>query len=221
MLREKSKLFLVLCLHRSGSSATAGVMHHLGIHMGDKLLPATEYNAKGHFEDSEFVTINEEILRAAKGSWYNPPVREKIKNLQFPTSKLQAFVAKHEKPVWGLKDPRTLLTYELWKPFLEEVADITYVFVHRPYEASIKSLARRDHSNLYRANQVLGTYLKNLYHYRHTFRLPIENIIDVYYEDMLADPVPFVKKFNEKIGNLPDHGILKVNEFLNKDLTNF
>ncbi|MBG9443570.1 glycosyl transferase group 1 [Cytobacillus firmus] len=220
-LEKKSKLFLVLCLHRSGSSATAGVMHLLGIHMGDKLLTSSPYNPKGHFENMEFVTINQEILQTAKASWNNPPINKKIEAKIYTLSKMRAFLSENIKPVWGIKDPRTLFTFEVWKPLLEEVADITYVFIHRPFEASVRSMANRDRKGTGNASLILTPYLKNLYHYRHTFGLPAETIIDVYYEDMLKNPEPYVRKFNEKIGNSPGYRLKEVKNFLDKDLKNF
>jgi hypothetical protein len=220
-LEEKSKLFLILCLHRSGSSATAGVMHHLGIHMGDKLLPATAHNPKGHYENAEFVSINQQILQAAHSTWNNPPSRDKIAGIHFPDAKIKAFLINHVKPVWGLKDPRALFTFEVWKPYLEEVADIYYVFVHRPFKASVSSLAKRDRISISRANQILTPYLKNLYLYRHTYGLPSKNIIDISYQDLLNDPDPFVRKLNEKIGNSTDHQLNQVREFLDSKLKNF
>ncbi|WP_264739375.1 sulfotransferase [Cytobacillus firmus] len=218
---KKSRLFLVLCLHRSGSSATAGVMHHLGIHMGTNLIASSPYNRKGHFENIGFRNINDEILQTVKSSWNNPPSSKKIKASNFTISKMRTFLSENVKPVWGLKDPRTLLTFEVWKPVLEEVADITYVFIHRPFEASVRSMANRDRKGIENASQILTPYLKNLYHYRHTYGLPAENIIDIHFEDMLKNPEPFVRKFNEKIGNSPGYNLKEVEKFLDKGLKNF
>jgi hypothetical protein len=220
-LEEKSKLFLVLCLHRSGSSATAGVMHLLGIHMGDTLLQATKHNQKGHYENVEFVQLNQEILKSVNSTWNKPPSQEKIAETKLSVAKIRTFIEKNMKPIWGLKDPRTLLTFELWKPYLEEVTDITYVFVHRPFESSVRSLASRDRNTIGTANLILTPYLKNLYHYRHNYGLPPENIIDVSYQDILNNPEAFVRQINEKNGNPPDHRLKEVKVFIDKKLQNF
>jgi hypothetical protein len=196
-------------------------MHLLGIDMGANLLPATRHNPKGHYENIDYFKMNQEILRSANSTWNRPPSREKIKTATIPGGRMRAFLAKHEKSVWGLKDPRTLLTFEIWKPYFEEVADITYVFVHRPFEASVRSLAHRDRISIANASQILKPYLINLYYYRHTYKLPPENIIDVYYQDIIDDPEPFVKKFNEKIGNPGDHHLDKIKEFLDIKLKKF
>jgi hypothetical protein len=55
---------------RCGTSCVAGVLHRLGIYMGHRLLPADRTNPYGHWEDSDFVEVNEarlsgEITRAA------------------------------------------------------------------------------------------------------------------------------------------------------------
>lgn len=59
---SKSKLFLILSSHRSGSSATAGMLDVLGIHMGDSLLKPSSTNPKSYFENVDFVYLNDKIL---------------------------------------------------------------------------------------------------------------------------------------------------------------
>jgi hypothetical protein len=210
-----------MCLHRSGSSATAGVMHLLGIHMGEKLLPATRNNPKGHFENANFVNLNQEILRSVRSTWNNPPSRERILRATIPEAKIRTFIEKNMKSVWGLKDPRTLLTFEFWKPYFEEVAEIYYVFVHRPFDASVRSLAYRDKNGIGNASQILTPYLKNLYHYRHTYGLPSEYIIDIHYLELLKNPEPFIQELNEKIGNPANHKLEEICEFLDNRLKKF
>jgi hypothetical protein len=220
-LEKNSKLLLLLCLHRSGSSATAGVMNLLGIHMGEKLLPATRNNPKGHYENAQFVNLNQEILRSIQSTWNRPPSREKVVKANIPAAKIRTFIRENMKPVWGLKDPRTLLTFEFWKPYFEEVSDITYVFVHRPFDASVRSLAQRDKNSIINATQILTPYLKNLYHYRHTYGLPDEKIIDINFLDLLKNPEPLVRKLNNEIGNPLNHKLDEVCAFLDNRLKHF
>ena len=42
---------VILGMHRSGTSLTAGILHLLGVNMGDRLLPADKFNAQGYFEN--------------------------------------------------------------------------------------------------------------------------------------------------------------------------
>lgn len=218
---EKSKLFLVLCLHRSGSSATAGVMHHLGIHMGDRLGAAVPSNPKGHFENIPFWEMNQAILRSLGGSSSQPPDREAVRNSDFPENEIRSFLAAQSKPVWGLKDPVTVITFEIWRPYLEEIADITYVFVRRSFAASVRSLAYRDQLGLDRACQMLIPYLNNLIYYRQMLIREKEDILEVYFDDLVKNPESFVAECNRRIGQSPDHNLDRVKDFLDEKLKHF
>ena len=100
----KSKLFFVLGLHRSGSSATAGVLHHLGANMGDDLLPPSLCNIRGFFENVHFVNLNDEILRTAGGSWDSPLNSKCIRDTKdsFDTE-IRELISSQLKPVWGVR----------------------------------------------------------------------------------------------------------------------
>lgn len=219
-MNKKSKLFLVLCLHRSGSSATAGTLSQIGIHMGDNLIGAIKGNSKGHFENKDFVKLNNKLLNDAGGSWKNP------QNLKFtlPVENeglFKNFIAEHEQPVWGLKDPRMLLTFKLWKPYFEKRADITYIFVHRSFESSIKSLAFRNNISEKNAREILLPYLLQLHYYRFNFGLNKNDIIDINFEELVEDPKPFVAKVNQRIGQKPYSNLDKVEAFLDHKLKSF
>lgn len=49
---------IVVGTGRSGTSVVAGMLHKLGIHMGDNFIPADNNNVAGTFEDVEFAKIN-------------------------------------------------------------------------------------------------------------------------------------------------------------------
>ncbi|MGM0876124.1 MAG: sulfotransferase family protein [Bacillota bacterium] len=218
---NKSKLFLVLCLHRSGSSATAGVMHHLGIHMGDHLFKPDQANPKGYFENSKFVELNDSIIKECGGDTYNPPIREKVLKCGFPAKDIRQFLTAHAKPVWGLKDPRTVITFEVWKPNFLNITNITYVFVHRPFHSSVRSMAHRDGISLQEAKKVLITYLGNLDFYRHALAQEKADIIDVHFEQLLKKPDSFVRDINQRIGRKPEENLEKVKGFLDAHLKHF
>ena len=52
----------VLGNHRCGSSCMAGVLHKMGINMGDVMLGAHSSNPLSHFEDMGFVLINDTMV---------------------------------------------------------------------------------------------------------------------------------------------------------------
>jgi len=247
-MQEKSKLFVVLSLHRAGSSATSGVLYNMGIHLGENLMGASSDNIKGHFENLDFVLVNDYILNSTGYSWRNPPkhgilekkitswiryrywkdIRYRGRTLDYGIQEnlpmeevITNFIKKNSRAVWGLKDPRMVLTYELWRPHLEKVADITYIFVHRPFESSVKSLAKREGFSLDTARTILTPYLIKLYKMRHTSNLNCTDIIDVYYNEILQNSLPFIEKINQRLGQ-PAHSYLKeVEQFLDPSLRHF
>ena len=113
------KTFVVLGMHRSGTSFIAESMHKNEIFMGEKLLPAAEDNVKGFYEDVEFLDLNNEILFEAKGNWLEPPSHEAILSV-YPKfeNKITKLINKRSQKFWGWKDPRTTLTIELFHKHL-------------------------------------------------------------------------------------------------------
>ena len=67
------RTFVVLGMHRSGTSLTAGGLEKIGIDMGDNQLGANQWNPLGHFENVDFVGLNDRILNTAGGNWLDPP----------------------------------------------------------------------------------------------------------------------------------------------------
>ena len=59
----KSRVIVVLGMHRSGTSAIARSLELLGVGLGDNLHPAGFDNPKGFWEDRACLEINEELLR--------------------------------------------------------------------------------------------------------------------------------------------------------------
>ncbi|GAE30929.1 sulfotransferase family protein [Halalkalibacter hemicellulosilyticus] len=221
MKQQKSHLFLVLCLHRSGSSATAGVMNELGIHMGRRLLGSSDYNAKGHFENRKFVNLNNAILRSVNHSWNQPPSRHIVQTTPITTEKIIKHLSTEVQPFWGLKDPRTLLTLDVLLPALKQLATITYVFIHRPLQSSIHSLARRNQYRKRKARKILTPYWNNFHHYRYTSNIDKEQIIDIDYEQMINDPTPYVYQFNSILGKERSDHLNSVIKFLDPHLKNY
>ena len=129
----------VIGLHRGGTSAVAGVLHHLGVFMGDQLLEPSEDNPKGYFEDRRFMELHTAIMG---GDWKRP-----LENFQrdiWPEFKCQytTLVREFEEhELWGVKDPR--LCYCL--PLLQSVVkdELKVIWVHRDPWFAAYSLEQR------------------------------------------------------------------------------
>lgn len=142
------KTMIVLGMHRSATSLVAKALD-TQIYMGSDLMPANSGNPEGYYESLRVVALNDKILRAAGGSWHNPPPREKIqaqaKNFDAEIARL---VQNHYKlaeqegfTISGFKDPRIVLTAWLWHKHLQQPH---YINVWRRSEDIAESLLRRD-----------------------------------------------------------------------------
>lgn len=141
---------VVLGMHRSGTSALAGMLSALGVYPGGELLEASSSNKKGYFENSNAYTLNKEILLAMNSSWdderfqYNklePKLEEEF------IEKAKEILAQDYKFIesFVLKDPRMCLLFPIWEAALLQLdIKIKPIFIIRnPMEVSL-SLSRRN-----------------------------------------------------------------------------
>ena len=142
-MQSMKKTVVVLGMHRSGTSLVSGILKNLGVNMGDVLLGSNFGNPTGHFEDLEFLKLNNAILKSACGGWDNPPSPEKIasqKKIFSDRIKLLVERRNSNSEIWGWKDPRTCLTIDL---FLEHLINPHIIICQRTHKEILKSLHLR------------------------------------------------------------------------------
>jgi len=172
---------VIVCgMHRSGTSLVASMLQAMGVNMGARLMGPGEHNPKGHFEDMDFVELNEEILSEAGGNWANPPSQEAIEEAgQRLKYSIGAVVDRKDwQRLWGWKDPRTCLTAGLWHRHLD---DARYVVVRRDRPAVVASLLARDGGNAGGWDALCGEYERRLVEFLTGIEAPIHF---VRYEDI-------------------------------------
>jgi len=149
------KTFIVLGMHRSATSLVAKGLYESGVHIGDRLIGADISNPYGHYEDMDFVSLNEKILNNAKGSWNKPPTEESILGLaDIWRHEIKELVEeKQMESLWGWKDPRTILTIRLFLPYL---TNPHFIVCFRDPREVAKSLAKRDRHITRKAGLVLA-----------------------------------------------------------------
>src|SRR5579884_833680 len=137
----------IVGMHRSGTSAAAGLLKHCGLFLGEShiLMPADQYNQKGYWEHPTFVGLNDRLLASFGGAWDNPPAFpsgwESHANLSGLRSEAGNLIAA--MPVdhpWGWKDPRTALTLPFWQALIRRLGVV--ICVRNPIDVA-QSLARR------------------------------------------------------------------------------
>jgi hypothetical protein len=128
----------VLGMHRSGTSALVGSLQQRGLFLGAHNT-ANRYNPRGNRENRRVVQLNEDVLRDSGGAWHDPPAAVEWS----PTRLAEAgrILAEYAgRPLWGFKDPRTLLTVEGWQRL---VPDLRFAGIFRHPSRVARSLASR------------------------------------------------------------------------------
>lgn len=138
---------IVTGMARSGTSAATRLLQSAGLHVGDELIPASDDNRVGFYEDVSFVELNRELIAAGLAA--EPELRprwmyaERIdRSLLAPLAgRAREMVAARAAPgrPWGFKDPRTAALLEFWD---EAAPGARYAFVYRPPWDVVDSMFR-------------------------------------------------------------------------------
>jgi len=143
--------YLVLGMHRSGTSAAAQLLALAGADLPANLMPGDEHNAKGYFEPWKIAMFNDERLTAGGGAWddlfgfpYGEMGRREERawlNRGIDIFREEYGEARH--PL--LKDPRVTVLLPFWRTVLAdlEIGARCVIPVRHPL-AVAGSLARRN-----------------------------------------------------------------------------
>ena len=129
---------IITGMHRSGTSLAASILSSLAIDVGKELLTADSNNARGYFEDVEFLELHRAILSACCSAndgghpdwgWTE---NESLDPDSFNRYRQEAVDLLSKRSViatpWGWKDPRTSLLLDFWDELLP---DARYIFLYR------------------------------------------------------------------------------------------
>jgi len=184
--------FIILGLHRSGTSLTACLLHHLGVHLGDTLIGANEGNPKGHYENIDITLTHEEWLRELGGSWCEVPSVAKVCNsLERFVPKAKELVEKHKKDgLWGWKDPRNTIFLPVYLELYQQglLGNLKVMVCTRNFVSAARSVCIRDKFDQQKAFKVVFAYLEHLQH----------NLNLLFLEKIPVLFVEFEKYFNPK-----------------------
>lgn len=155
----------VMGMHRSGTSAFTGLLQLLGVDLGTHLLPPTEENVKGYFENSPIVVLNEGILTQLGSSWDSPfPLPDNWWNevsFQPYREELRSIIRNEfSQELIAVKDPRLCRIFPFWKLMFSEMG-IGYhciIPLRNPLEVA-ESLKKRDGSSLEKSLLLWSTYM--------------------------------------------------------------
>lgn len=116
---------LVLGMHRSGTSALAGVFSRLGCEMPASPMPASKGNEKGFFESTVIRDLNEDLLASAGSAWddfaqFHPDWLRSPDAPRFLARAVDILQAEFgDAPLFVLKDPRICRLVPFWTEALD------------------------------------------------------------------------------------------------------
>lgn len=194
---------MVLGLARSGTSVVSGILRAVGVNMGS-IVP-DKANPYGSFEDRDFAELHKKIFDfAGNKTYWNPPAPEAILSLKEQCDPLvQELVRKKSltSPIWGWKHPRTILTLELFLPYLEN-PHLIAVF-RNPLGIARSSVEHTKNYTFDRVDFFQALRLVNFY-YSEMFKVLERHqhlpVMMVAFEDVVSEPI----RVAEKIATLLD-----------------
>jgi hypothetical protein len=186
-----SRCICVLSLPRSGSSTVAGMLHRLGVDMGEGHFQGhDDNNPRGYYEDLRF----QELAKSLSGERYG--TRKPAVIPEQTQRKYSALIAERATlPLWGFKSPRTVFVLQHILPLLKQAGiDTRFIIVVRDTAAIAGSLCRHSevsYNGRFRMDQERAAAVVNVW--LDALREAVEltdkdKTICVLYEEVLKNP---------------------------------
>jgi hypothetical protein len=121
-------IYVILGMHKSGTTLISQILHHSGINMGENLDVHLSYDRGNKYERETAVNLNKEILRINNGNQSSINLDPAgIQPTESQRTRIREVIRNCNEihPHWGFKDPRTALTYPFWASELPEHKIIT------------------------------------------------------------------------------------------------
>ena len=193
--------FLVLGMHRSGTSLLAGLLGLFGASLPKNLLPSNTANPRGYFEPIKIVKLNDELLTALGSSWadFRHLDRHIFDAVAGPMKKTFLAALKEEygkSTMFMLKDPRICRLIPFWRELLKSFGARVrpIITVRNPADVAY-SLRRRDGLSIgYSLNLWLRYVLDAEFETRHSKRMFVK------YDDLIDDWAKVVNKIQAEMG---------------------
>ncbi|HVC69382.1 MAG TPA: hypothetical protein VNC61_03860 [Acidimicrobiales bacterium] len=194
----------VIGMHRSGTSATTGLLGRLGLGMPveDDLIPASADNELGHFESRSLVQMNNRLFRHFGGLLFSPPA---LLDGWQDDAALEAWrpeAARRFRASFGpdvgtrpiaWKDPRSCITLPFWRTVIDPPT--AAVFVFRDPVAVATSLRARSGLPLVHGLAAWERYVRAAAH--NLVGLPT---IAVDFDQMVGDPTAWCGALADFLG---------------------
>jgi hypothetical protein len=190
-MSDDLKTVVILGMHRSGSSVVASLCAGLGVNMGGRLLSGLEDNPFGHFEDSDFVTLNEKILHSLNKTWDLPPSKEEVLSAKPIFENEIKLLMSGKSGIWGWKAPRTSILLPLYNDFL---TNPYFIICDRDDQEIAESIKKRNKIPLWAGKRISKIYKKRIHSFESNGIL--KKVLKINFSDVKENPTDIVTKIN-------------------------
>lgn len=194
-------IYVVLGMHKSGTTLVSQILHHSGINMGE-FDEGVSYDKGNKYERTETLALDMEILGTsdfevldltAHGQLtLNDAQRHKMREI------ISACDSTHED--WGFKDPRCALTYRLWA---EELPPHKVIAVYRdPAQVWPRfrwNGKRKYHTNFHRAYTYLERWHEHNAGILELLRAGQNEFLMINYHELMGGEADF-RRLQEFVG---------------------
>ena len=193
------RLYFILGMHRSGTSALTGMLAQSGFAAPKDPMPATERNPKGYWESLRVFNLNEQFLGQLDSHWsshislpkgwaYSEKARE------WRSALAESFAYTYQGGANPLiKDPRFSILIAGLEPWFEStVAQFIFLIpIRHPVEVA-NSLCRAESIS---ASQCIRLWIKSVYEVELATRGHLRLFIR--YEDLIENPLTVLSQINQ------------------------
>lgn len=221
-MASERKLFIVLGMHRSGTSTVMNALGCMGVQLGDDLLPPGKDNPKGFFEDKAINDLNIEMLEVIGQNWFSLSLvtdaqvnrLESLGYLERATKLLHAKMGEYQN--FGFKDPRVSKLIKFWKKvFAQMECETKYVLCLRHPLSVANSIFKRNKTPIHK-----GYLLWLSYNLAIATELQDQSLVAVDYDQLMENPVQQLELLSQQLGLVVDTELAREfsGSFLDADL---
>ena len=205
--RVSKKFCFILGMHRSGTSALAGLLSEMGLGAPRDLMPATQDNPKGYYESTGIMQANDQLLASLKTNWtLEVPLPQGWPDSEAASSwrdslllRIENSFSEADLPV--IKDPRFCVLVDGLECWLKDyTVEIKFILLIRDPKEVVASLLARPNDPIKR---------------RAAFKLWIESVLTAEYATRRLDRMILMA---DDLFEDPDAVEAMINRFLVRDL---
>lgn len=195
--------FMVLGMHRSGTSMLTGLLYMAGGYQYGGVLHKGQENTKGFFERFDAVKQNDWFLKEQKADWNNNVLAfdweralkdKKSGAVEFnPGERFFRFINNPQSIPWLQKDPRMCITLKVWLKLMNKEPAIVYTYRH-PLEVALSLQKRSARMNITRSLKLWIAYnMRAIQNSRGLCIVKTSNVA------LLADPVKELQRISDEL----------------------